>query len=251
MTGRFFSLSSGSSGNALFLEIGTERFLLDNGLPLRTVERYLIQRSISPESITASLVTHEHNDHGGGVAKFALKYNTPVFATKEVVEILGVTACNVRLFTPDTPFSVNGVTVNPFSVSHDAAAPVGFRLDWQGGSLALLTDLGRFTDSNLRDVDGVDALFVEANYDPNRLSYGPYPMRLKDRIRSDQGHLSNHQTGEFLSCLKAIPKHLFVCHLSRENNSPDLVRRAFSNWSIRPERVRFAYQGIPSPMVEL
>ncbi|HTS23835.1 MAG TPA: MBL fold metallo-hydrolase [Casimicrobiaceae bacterium] len=230
---RFASLGSGSEGNGLLVEAGRTRVLIDCGFGLRDAIERLERLDVEPESITAILVTHEHGDHIGGVAAFALRFETPVwltFGTLSVVSERFAELPCVRGFDSHDRFAIDGVEVHPFPVPHDAREPVQFVCSDGQRRLGVLTDLGASTAHVEASLSGCDALVLECNHDRDLLASGDYPEPLKRRIASKFGHLDNATAAGLLSRIDASRlKHLIAAHLSRENNRPELARTALAS----------------------
>jgi phosphoribosyl 1,2-cyclic phosphodiesterase len=229
---RFASLGSGSEGNALLVEAERTRVLIDCGFALRdTVER-LERLGVGPESVSAIVVTHEHGDHIGGVASFALKFETPIwltFGTLSVVSERFAELPCVRSFDSHDRFAIDGIEIHPFPVPHDAREPVQVVCTDGRWRLGVLTDLGISTAHVEACLSGCDALVLECNHDLDMLANGDYPDSLKRRIASKFGHLDNATAAGLLSRIDASHlKHLIAAHLSRENNRPELARAALA-----------------------
>lgn len=226
----FCSLFSGSSGNAIYIGAGDTHLLIDAGLPGKTVSEALMKIGVLPETLTAILVTHEHSDHVKGVGVLSRKYRIPVYANARTWQAMerhvGVIApaCK-RMFETGEAFYIGGVSILPYATSHDAAESVGYRIDYSGYSVATATDMGVFTKKTLGILSGVDLLLLESNYDPDMLRENEnYSQRLKARIQSRVGHLSNGAcAGAILELQKTGVRHIVLGHLSLENNSPELA----------------------------
>lgn len=241
----FCPLFSGSSGNALFVQYGNTRLLIDAGKPGRQIEEALRLIGVPAESLSAVLITHEHSDHIHGAGILARKYHMPVFATAETWKAmegkLGKIPPGVRHeFFAGQEFCLGELGVSPFSIPHDAADPVGYRL-WGGSvSVSTATDLGHFSRDVFDRVRGSDLVLLESNHDPDLLRANPrYSRQLKNRILGDRGHLSNEACGEaLLDLIAAGTRNVILGHLSGENNNPTLARRvsvtALEREGIRP-----------------
>ncbi len=226
---RFASLGSGSRGNATVLVSGDTRILVDCGYSQRELERRLAVAGISPASLDAVLVTHEHADHVRGVGVLSRRYDLPVWCTRGTwrgSEIGKVS--DLHLFTPHVDrFRIGSVDVRPYAVPHDAREPVQYVFEAEGLRLGILTDAGSLTPHIQDRLLGVDALLLECNHDPGMLADGPYPPRLQARVGGALGHLSNQQAADLLGRLEhGKLKHLVAAHLSEKNNHPDLARDA-------------------------
>lgn len=223
---RLVSIASGSSGNCIY--IGSERthILIDAGISNKRIEQGLNEIGLKGSELDAVLVTHEHSDHVKGIGVLARKYEIPVYGTKETLEELGgmksLGEYPRELFMPvrpDVPFSIGDMELSPFSIDHDAANPVAYRVKHGRRSVAVATDMGHFDQYVIEHLQGLDALLIESNHDVNMLETGPYPYYLKRRILGDHGHLSNENAGRLLSLvLHDGLKHILLGHLSKENN---------------------------------
>lgn len=229
---RFASLGSGSEGNALVVEAGDTRVLIDCGFGVRDAVARLAKLGLAPESIAAILVTHEHADHAGGVAAFAARYRIPVWLTFGTLEMLGerfVHRERVYGFDSHDAFAIGMLEVRPFPVPHDAREPVQFVVGDGDRRLGVLTDIGvatRYVESSL---SGCDALVLECNHDLDMLAGGDYPWPLKQRISSRLGHLHNEASAALLAALDTSKlRHVVAAHLSRHNNTPDKARTALA-----------------------
>ena len=229
---RFASLGSGSDGNALIVESGGTRLLLDCGFPLSETVSRLSRLGVAPEALTAILVTHEHDDHVGGVALLARKFDLPVYTTYGTLAAMrsGTASLpHVHLIDGHTVFAVEGIEVHPFPVPHDAREPAQYVFSDGPRKLGVLTDVGCTTPHIEQMLTGLDALVLECNHDYDLLMNGPYPRSLKQRIAGRQGHLANHVAAELvrrLDCSRL--KHFVAAHLSQQNNTPELARSAMA-----------------------
>lgn len=232
---RFASLGSGSSGNSLVIESAATRLLLDCGFGLRELVKRLGKLGLLPDQLTGILVTHEHDDHAGGVFRLANKYRIPVWLTH------GTFVMAERYLPPHCDFTINIIDsheafevgdfqVQPFPVPHDAREPVQFVLKDSTHRLGVLTDTGTSTPYIESMLSGCDGLVLECNHDLNMLMTGPYAPPLKKRVSSRLGHLDNHTSAGLLSRLdNSKLKHVLAAHLSAQNNLPHLARNALSS----------------------
>lgn len=225
---RFHTLVSGSSGNASVLTDGKTTILTDCGLSGKQLAASLYDLGINPEDISCILVTHEHIDHTQGVGIIARRYGIPVAAsagTWSNMNIGNIDDDNIISFDTFKPIEIEGITVTPFPIPHDAAMPTGYRFDIGNNSFAVATDMGHITDEVKNALKGCEHIVLEANYDRNMLINGSYPYHLKKRIDGSFGHMCNDDTGEMAEFLiNNNTKSIVLGHLSRENNSPE---RAF------------------------
>jgi len=219
---RVWSLASGSSGNAYLLEADGCQVLVECGLPLPTLEAALGALGSSPGRLSAALVTHDHGDHLRGARPLADAYSVPIYASAGTLAHPSLEGCaRLRELRVGEARRIGELEVRPFRVPHDGAEPLAFRIEAQGASVAIVTDLGYVPESLLPCLQDLDLLILEANHDPEMLWAGPYHPRLKRRIAGDLGHLSNTAAGQTVAaCGDRAPRQLWLAHLSTVNNSP-------------------------------
>lgn len=228
---RFASLGSGSRGNALLVESGQTRVLIDAGFGPREMSRRLGRLNLVGDDIDAVLVTHEHSDHIGGVFACARRFGWDVLLTHGTLAACRDDGSNVRTTIIDShhSLSVGDICVHPFPVPHDAREPVQFVLSNGARRLGVLTDAGHVTSHMVAMLDGCDALVLECNHDSEMLAQGSYPPALKRRIGGPWGHLDNAAAASLLSRIECSNmRHVVAAHLSAENNSPALAQAALS-----------------------
>ena len=223
---RIISIASGSSGNCTFIECSGVRLLIDCGIPASNVSGHLAVEGIPPESINCVLLTHEHEDHIGGIFAFSKRYCIPIYMNLPTYSAIGTNPgkSECKFFSTGTRFSIDGTEILPFPVPHDGRDPVGFRIFSDEGDIVCMTDVGRFSTRIAENLMDSRVLLIEANHDLGMLVQGPYPKFLKERIASSRGHLSNDETAQYLSILDGKrPEVIFLSHLSRVNNLPKLA----------------------------
>ena len=231
---RFASLGSGSAGNALVAEAGTTRLMVDCGFSIRETEQRLARLGLSPHDIDGILVTHEHDDHAGGVFRFAAKHQITVWITHGTLRgaqryIPEHFDAPLMVIDSHTSFSVGGLEVHPFPVPHDAGEPVQYVLYNGMHKLGVLTDTGCSTPYIEQMLSGCHALVLECNHDLDMLMNGPYAWSLKQRVKSRHGHLDNATSAGLLSRLdNRHLQHLIAAHLSEKNNTPALAVEALA-----------------------
>jgi phosphoribosyl 1,2-cyclic phosphodiesterase len=244
---RFASLGSGSEGNGLVVESGSTRVLMDCGFSLAETRARLARLELGPEDLDAVVVTHEHSDHIGGVARLAARYELPVWCThgtyinwRMQVDALPW----VEMIDPHRPFSVGELEIQPFAVPHDAREPVQFVFRAGARMLGVLTDAGHVTPHIAASLGGVQALVLECNHDAQMLAAGPYPPSLKKRVGGQYGHLENRQAAELLKQMDVSGlRHVVAAHLSQKNNTPALARTALAQaLDCEPEWIEVACQ---------
>jgi phosphoribosyl 1,2-cyclic phosphodiesterase len=234
------SLNSGSNGNSYYVGNEEEAVLIDAGISSREIERRLKRQELSIRKVKAIFITHEHADHIGGLRKLAKRHLLPVYMTTDTRKETRIEwrDIQVRHFTPHEEIVVGKLRITPFPIQHDASDPHGFLVSHGEVSVGVFTDLGTTQSIHLNYFRRCHAAFLESNYDEEMLENGTYPQHLKERIRSDHGHLSNLQALQFfMSARPPFMSHLFLSHLSQNNNSPDIVRELFSNVAGKTEIV--------------
>ncbi|MDR1276683.1 MAG: MBL fold metallo-hydrolase [Candidatus Accumulibacter sp.] len=229
---RFASLGSGSKGNALLIESDGARILIDCGFSVRETVKRLARLSVSPDTIDAVLVTHEHGDHASGAFGFCDRFGIPVYMTKGTRRGAwkgGDAPAALHLIDSHRAFSIKGLDVTPFPIPHDAFEPVQFVVSDNRHCVGVLTDAGKVTPHIVLMLEKCDALVLECNHDVEMLSCSNYPAQLKRRIFGEFGHLSNDQAAVFLQTIgTARLQHVVAAHLSEQNNRPELALAALS-----------------------
>ena len=227
-------LASGSKGNAALISTDSQRFLVDVGISCRELVKRMQQVGAAPEELDGVFVTHEHVDHVKGLVTFAKKYQVPLYASQGTWRAVfsrypQLNRANCRL--TGNRLLVGDVSVACFAISHDAAQPQGYSFLWRAGETqcTYVTDTGFVTPDVREAVRGSDVLVLEANHDVEMLKNGSYPYELKQRILGTRGHLSNLTAGQFLLQLEKMPKHIFLAHLSEQNNLPKLALDTVKN----------------------
>ena len=245
---QFICLASGSSGNCYYVGIipseGEEKepygILIDGGIPVRTIRQDLRNVGIPFERVSAVFVTHDHADHIKAIGTLGERCNLPIYATREThVGINRNYVSTQKLFSSmhyvekEVPFHFRDFTLTPFEVPHDANDTVGYCVEILGRTFVFATDVGHITDTASAYIDRANYLVIEANYDPDMLQRGTYPPHLKRRITGPKGHLSNEETAAYLAeHLAPRTSHVWLCHLSAENNHPDLAYKTVE-WRLR------------------
>jgi phosphoribosyl 1,2-cyclic phosphodiesterase len=229
----FSSLGSGSEGNSLLVRVAETVVMMDCGFGLAATEAKLARAGLVPGDIDAVLVTHEHSDHIGGVARFARKHKLPVWLTHGTAKILSENSLPSQLLNfvdPHEAFSVGDVHITPYFVPHDAFEPVQYVFSDGNVRLGVLTDTGSRTAHIEKTLSGCDALVLECNHDLDMLMNGPYPASLKKRVSGKFGHLDNVTAASLLAAIDCSRlKHILAAHLSKTNNQPALAIRALAS----------------------
>lgn len=244
---RFALLGSGSEGNALVVQVGNTRVLMDCGFSLSDTLARLARLDIEPDTLSGIVVTHEHGDHIGGVARLARKFSLPVFMTHGTLRsqngaFVGIST--VTEINPHLSFVIGDVQVQPYPVPHDACEPVQYVFSDGGKRLGVLTDVGCATPHIETMLSGCDALVLECNHDAEMLANGEYPYSLKQRVGGRYGHLNNEAAAALLARLdNSRLQHIVAAHLSHKNNTRALAVGALSAvLCSEPERIAVATQ---------
>ncbi len=241
---RFASLGSGSRGNAALVEAGGTCVMVDCGFSMREACRRLAVLGRVPADLTAILVTHEHGDHVDGVLPLARRFGIPVWMTAGTARAVGVGSDDpVRVIASGARMELAGIEVEAVAVPHDAREPVQYIFTVANLKLGILTDLGSVTPHVVERYRRCRGLLLEANHDFALLADGPYPDALKRRVGGDWGHLSNAQAAQLLQRLGGdVLRTLVVGHISRQNNSPELVQQALAPVTGHLDQVLYASQ---------
>lgn len=225
-------LASGSTGNATYIELEDSKLLVDAGISARRIKQSLDKIGTNVEDIDGVLITHEHRDHVNGLTTLLKKYNLPTYARPDTWNSM-----HCRKLLPDgccrplaDSFNIGKVKIEPFSISHDAADPVGFRLYAGSTKVSVATDLGFVTPTVKEALALSDVMVLEANHDIDMLKNGSYPWYLKKRIMSNRGHLANTDAGWTLARMdRKAHADVFLAHLSQENNRPELAEKTVAD----------------------
>lgn len=234
---RFASLGSGSKGNALLVEAGHTRVLIDCGFGPRNLAQRCQRLGLEADTLDAILITHEHSDHVAGAFACARRYAAALYMTRGTLAGMrperaetGTGGMALNLIDSHAAFTIGDLFIQPFPVPHDAREPVQFVLSDGQHKLGVLTDLGVATPHVVENLSACDALVLECNHDAGMLAAGDYPPALKQRIGGRYGHLDNAAAADLLARLdRGRLKHLIAAHLSEHNNTPALARRALAD----------------------
>lgn len=250
---KFISFGSGSSGNCYYLSTATDGLIIDIGVGIRTLKKQFREYGISLNTVRRIFVTHDHADHIKSVGSFSHDYHVPVYATRLVHQGIDHNYCVQRKVGEDLKnvieinqtIQAGDFTVRPFPVPHDASENVGYEIQAEGVTFVIITDMGSVTPEIKEAISRANYLVIEANHDVEMLKTGPYPEYLKKRILSGSGHLSNTDCGHALAeNMTEDLRHVWLCHLSEENNHPELARKTV-------ETILRGYGIIPGKDIEL
>lgn len=224
---RIYPLFSSSSGNCTYIGGSDCGILIDDGISYSRLCKALELNGLSVDAIKAVFITHEHSDHTKGLAMLTKKKQVAVYAQAYTLDILNSCGAINNGLGEEIKDCVEiaGMTVSCFNTPHDTHESCGYRIAFgDGKKCAVCTDLGYVTDNVEKNLLGVDAVLLEANYDVEMLRNGPYPYYLKTRIFSKNGHLSNVDSGKFAEKLvENGTTRIILGHLSQENNTPEIA----------------------------
>lgn len=225
------SLNSGSNGNCYYVGNDSEAILVDAGISCREIEKRMKRLGLQMQKLKAVFVSHEHTDHIKGIPTLAKKYGLPIYITPGTKKHgrLSLEKNLVISFSAHENISIGELTITPFPKYHDASDPYSFVIGCKDVKVGVFTDIGIACREVIRHFKQCHAAFLEANYDDIMLEQGTYPYILKRRIRGGKGHLSNKQALELFTLHKPpFMSHLFLSHLSQNNNCPILVGDLFN-----------------------
>ena len=231
---KFVSIGSGSSGNCYYIENDEAAILIDTGVGIRRLKRSMKEYGLSHSKLGGILITHDHADHVKAAGHVSHEFDLPVYATELVHQGIEKNYHSQKKIEADKrvtiekekTFHLAGFDITAFALPHDSTENVGYCIEYGGVTFTIMTDVGAPTDTLLKYIGRSNYLVIEANYDEEMLRGGKYPKVLQDRIMSGTGHLSNHQAAKALSdTFHPDLHHVWLCHLSEENNHPELARK--------------------------
>jgi len=225
------SLNSGSNGNCYYIGNENEAVLVDAGISCRETEIRMKRLGLGMEKVKAIFISHEHADHIRGLVVLSKKYHLPVYITAATQKQgrLRIEKHLINRFRPDDPILIGGLSVTAFSKMHDAGDPHSFTIASSTVKVGIFTDIGTTCKNLIHHFRQCHAAFLEANYDVEMLMNGDYPYYLKKRISDGRGHLSNKEALElFIKHKPLFMSHLILSHLSKNNNTPELVNKLFT-----------------------
>jgi len=234
---RFQSFGSGSSGNCYFIGNSSSGILIDAGIGVRTIRKYLRNIGLDFQNLWGVFVTHDHADHIKAVGPIGEKHLVPIYSTRQVHEGIQRSYCVTEKLYSSRKFiekhetiEVGEFKITSFPVSHDSTDSVGYTVEYKEKRFTFATDLGFVSPEVASHLAQAHYMVLEANYDEEMLMNGHYPAHLKNRIIAQTGHLGNDQAGRFLADnYNERLQHIFLCHLSKENNSPEMAFNTIQN----------------------
>lgn len=245
-------LSSGSKGNATYIETPTTKILIDLGISRAKLENKLKNLSINPHDIDHILITHTHSDHTQGLSNYLKRYRPTVYLTAAMHQTLNINEdYNVVYYQPE--LIIGDIMISVFRTSHDVDDSFGFVITHQNQSLVYITDTGYLNIKHFNQLKNKQLYIIESNHDVEMLMKGKYPHHLKQRILSDRGHLSNEDCNYYLTKLiGSKTKNVILAHMSQENNHPNLVMAAaIKNASLKNINVHLAKQDESTELIEV
>ena len=239
---RVWVLGSGSAGNAVLVESGDTRILIDAGFPVRELAKRLSAIGVSGESIEGAIVTHEHNDHVRGVCAAAKRWGWAVYAsTGTIAGYPLLQEICARPFAAGATLELGEITVQTVRTPHDGTEPVAVIATARASGVraGIVYDLGHVPPSYRRTFERLDILVLESNHDEGMLRAGPYPPSVQSRIGGAYGHLSNRRAGAFArDCAHAGLAQVVLAHLSERCNDPAIALK-----SMREAIARASFRG--------
>lgn len=223
------SFFSGSSGNCTYIESEKGAVLIDAGVSMKRIFEEISRIDRNPEKIKALFVTHEHSDHILSVGAIARKLHIPVFATKPTWRAMykGLGKIEKQFIKPveiSENIEIEDMVISAFQIPHDAASPVGYKIECGGRKFVIATDIGEMNEKIFLEISGAHAVLLESNHDKLMLQNGSYPYPLKQRIKGKCGHLSNEEAA--ITCGRLVSvgvRKILLGHLSGENNRPEIA----------------------------
>ncbi len=247
------ALASGSNGNCYYVGNEKEAILVDAGISTKQILLRMKSKNLDPSLIRAVFISHEHSDHIRGAKYFEKRMNVPIYMTSRTYYSLysNFKPFYPKFFEPGDAVTIDSFKIQTFLKNHDATQPCSFRVEYNGISIGVFTDLGIACENVTTQLQQCQALFLETNYDEEMLKNGPYPFYLKKRVASQVGHLSNNQALELLKghANKSL-QHVFLSHISAQNNTPELALKTLS-----PLQSKYTLQSTsrhePSEVIEI
>lgn len=251
-------LASGSSGNSFLLQCNGMSLLVDAGLSGKQMTERLDEVGCNPGALRGILVSHGHSDHVKGLGVLSRKFKLPIFVNAGTWQVISRTVGKphqLEFFETGKVFELAGFRIHPFSVPHDCAAPVGFRISMGTSGVGIATDLGSVTGLIIALLQGLQVVVLESNHDPIMLRDGPYPWELKQRVKSRLGHLSNGESARSLQRIVSDElQSIVLAHMSTTNNTMqlalDCARSSLAEFVDRKGAIFCAAQNEVGPTIE-
>ena len=248
---KFICFGSGSSGNSYYLSNGKEAIIIDAGIGIRTMKKYILEYGINVTKIKGILITHDHFDHSRAAGELCKLFNTKIYTSELVADKLSgsfrsrinkdMCVCIEQYCT----FNIGDFIIEPFRIPHDSADNYGYTISCGDSIFTIMTDIGEPTETVKQHIRKSNFLVIEADYDEEMLQTNKrYDAVLKRRIRGGNGHLCNTQTAELLyDHGHSDLKYVWLCHLSAENNKPELAKQTIEDYfDVRQKNRHFALE---------
>jgi phosphoribosyl 1,2-cyclic phosphodiesterase len=261
---RFCTIASGSSGNSIYIGTAHAHILVDAGLSGKRIQQGLQSLQLTGQELDGIFITHEHSDHIRGAGILSRRFDIPIYATSGtwlgMKDKLGeIAPHNQNHVEKEQDCIIKDLCIHPYEIPHDANDPVGYTICTDQHKISIATDLGHITDTVKHNIQDSDVLLLESNHDVDMVKVGRYPYYLKQRILGALGHLSNESAGELLvELITGRLKHVFLGHLSEENNFPELAYQTVINILEQNHikvgthlQIGMALRHEPSPILEL
>lgn len=230
-------LYSSSSGNMTHIACSNTNILIDVGVSYKAIREGLSSINLTLNDIDAILITHEHIDHIKGLPLLCRKNNIPIFTCKKTAEYIkneleskNIQYNNIFPIEYNQPFIIKDIQISAFETSHDALMPCGYKLRSTSSCITFATDLGYVSDDVFNNLDCSNYTILESNYDETMIDFGKYPFPVKQRIKSNIGHLSNDVCGQTIARLAQNGHSRFLLtHLSENNNTQEIARQTIES----------------------
>ncbi|MCU4156905.1 MBL fold metallo-hydrolase [Carboxylicivirga sp. A043] len=226
------AIASGSNGNCYYIGTEKEAILVDAGISRRQVMKRMKELRLDISKVKAVFISHEHSDHIKGLRVLCDMHDIDAYLTRDTLQKAhrNYHPKTAHVFTAGDSVKVGAFTIHSFSKQHDAIDPTSFRVEVEGQNIGVMTDIGLACDNTKQHLSQCNIVFLESNYDEQLLEEGPYPYYLKQRVKSDHGHLSNKQAVELVEQVENPKlKTIFLSHISADNNRVDIAMKAFEH----------------------
>ena len=247
------TIASGSKGNCTIVLCNDTNLIIDMGISYLTLKKSLEENSLSFQDFSGILITHCHNDHIKGLASLIKHTNLNVYIPEGMYESLKEVVPYPKCIFIEDEFDMNDVHIELIHTSHDAPSSVGYIIEQNNNSLVYVTDTGYINRKYLSKMVNKNTYLIESNHDEVMLMDGPYPRFLKERVISDQGHLSNHTTASYLrKIVGENTRNIILAHLSENNNTEEKALEEIEKINLDKNiKVIIARQYEEGPMIEV
>jgi len=236
------AIASGSNGNCYYIGTEREAILVDAGISRRQIMKRMKEMRLDINKVTAVFISHEHSDHIRGLRVLCDMHGIKAYLTRDTLQKAhkNYHPKTAHVFKAGDTIQLGAFKVHSFAKKHDAIDPTSFRIEIEGQNIGVMTDIGEACQHVKTHLAACDIVFLESNYDEQLLEEGPYPYYLKQRVKSDHGHLSNSQAVDLVEKHgTAKLKTIFLSHISADNNRVEIAEKAF-------EHLKERYQILPT-----